>query len=51
MLVSLAREQEMRILTNDQNLRRIAEINGLRVLNLNDLASGLRAAAIPGDQV
>jgi uncharacterized protein YacL len=51
MLVSLAREQEMRILTNDQNLRRIAEINGLRVLNLNDLASGLRAAAIPGDQI
>ncbi len=51
MLVSLAREQEMRILTNDQNLRSIAEINGLRVLNLNDLASGLRAAAIPGDQV
>jgi uncharacterized protein YacL len=51
MLVSLAREQEMRILTNDQNLRRIAEINGLRVLSLNDLAAGLRAAAIPGDQV
>ncbi len=51
MLVSLARDQEMRILTNDQNLRRIAEINGLRVLNLNDLASGLRAASIPGDQV
>jgi hypothetical protein len=49
--VSLAREQEMRIITNDQNLRRIAEINGLRVLNLNDLAAGLRAATIPGDHV
>ena len=51
MLVGLARDQEMRILTNDQNLRRVAEINGLRVLNLNDLAAGLRAAAIPGDQL
>lgn len=51
MLINLAREQEMRILTNDQNLRRIAEIKGLRVLNLNELAGGLRAAAIPGDQI
>lgn len=51
MLVNLALEQEMRLLTNDQNLRRIAEIKGLRVLNLNELAGGLRASAIPGDQV
>ena len=51
MLVRMAREQELRILTNDQNLRRVAEINGLPVLNLNDLGSALRSSAIPGDRL
>ena len=51
MLVRMAREQELRILTNDQNLRRVAEINGLPVLNLNDLGTALRSSAIPGDRL
>ena len=51
MLVRMAREQELRILTNDQNLRRVAEINGLPVLNLNDLGTALRSSAVPGDRL
>ena len=51
MLVQLALDQEFRILTNDQNLRRVAEINGLPVLNLNELAGALRSSAVPGDRM
>ncbi|MBC03951.1 MAG: PIN/TRAM domain-containing protein [Phycisphaerae bacterium] len=51
MLVQLALDQEFRILTNDQNLRRVAEINGLPVLNLNELAGALRSSAVPGDRL
>ena len=51
MLVQLALDQESRILTNDQNLRRVAEINGLPVLNLNELAGALRSSAVPGDRM
>lgn len=51
MLVRLALDQELRILTNDQNLQRVAEINGLPVLNLNDLAGALRSSAVPGDRM
>lgn len=48
-LVKLAREAEFRILSNDQNLLRIAEINGVAMLNLNDVASALKTTALPGD--
>ncbi len=51
MLVRMARDQDMRILTNDQNLRRVAEINGLPVLNLNDLGVAVRTAAVPGESM
>lgn len=51
MLVRMARDQDMRILTNDQNLRRVAEINGLPVLNLNDLGVAVRTTAVPGESM
>ena len=47
--MKLARDSEFRILSNDQNLLRIAEINDVEVLNLNDVASALRTTALPGD--
>ena len=49
MLVEMARDQDLRILTSDLNLRKVAEINGLTVLNMNDVARSLRHASIPGD--
>ena len=48
MLVELARRQDMRILTTDTNLKKVAQINGITVLNVNDLAATLKAAVTPG---
>ena len=37
------------ILTNDFNLNRVAELQGVRVLNINSLANALKPALLPGD--
>jgi uncharacterized protein YacL len=49
MLVELAKDQKMRILTTDAALKKVAQINGVAVLNINDLAATLKTAAIPGE--
>ena len=51
MLVELARLQDMRVLTNDVNLKKVAEINGISVLNINDLATILKTSANPGEHL
>ena len=48
MLLQTAREQNLRILTTDYNLNKVAQIHGVTVLNLNDLANTLKAQVIPG---
>ncbi|QOJ16215.1 MAG: PIN/TRAM domain-containing protein [Phycisphaeraceae bacterium] len=48
-LVDLANLQQMRILTTDFNLVKVARINGATALNLNDLAAGLKTAVVPGE--
>jgi len=50
-LVRLAREQRAAILTVDFNLDRVAQIEGLTVLNLNQLAMALRPALVPGEKL
>ena len=50
-LVSLALSQTIPLLTNDSNLGRIAELQGVRVLNLNRLAESLRTQYAVGDRV
>jgi uncharacterized protein YacL len=50
-LISLAKELNGRILTNDLALARIAEVRGVEVVNLNQLASALRPAAVPGERL
>jgi len=47
-LLQVASEQQMRILTTDYNLNRVAQIQGVTVLNLNDLANALKSQVIPG---
>jgi uncharacterized protein YacL len=37
------------IVTNDYNLNKVAELHGVRVLNLNELASALRPVVLPGE--
>lgn len=50
-LVKLAREKNMKIVTNDYNLNKVAELQGVAVLNLNDLASAVKPTVIPGEQL
>ncbi len=48
-LVKLAQVLDAKILTNDYNLNKIAELQGVKVLNINDLANSLRPVVLPGE--
>jgi len=48
-LALLAKKMNARLLTNDTGLAKIARLQGLRVLNLNDLARAMRPVVNPGD--
>ena len=50
-LVRLAKLMEARICTTDYNLGRVATIQGVEILNLNDLASALKPTIYPGEQI
>jgi len=50
-LVSLARSYGAKIITNDLNLNKVAQIDGVQVLNLNDLANALKPAVLPDEQM
>jgi uncharacterized protein YacL len=50
-LVALARELRCPIMTNDYNLNRVAELQGVSVLNINDLANAVKAAYLPGEEL
>lgn len=48
MLLEFASKQNLRILTNDYNLSKVAQIRGVTALNINDLANTLKAQVVPG---
>ncbi|RKY34575.1 MAG: hypothetical protein DRP78_06390, partial [Candidatus Omnitrophota bacterium] len=48
-LVKLAKVLDAKILTNDFNLNKVAEIQGIIVLNINDLANALKPIVLPGE--
>ncbi len=48
-LVVLARQLRAPILTNDYNLNRIAELQGVAVLNVNELANAVKLVLLPGE--
>ena len=50
-LVTLAKSLNARILTTDFNLNRVAEIQGVRVLNINELANALKPVVLPGEEM
>ncbi|MGB9799873.1 MAG: PIN/TRAM domain-containing protein [Thermanaerothrix sp.] len=50
-LVILARQLRCPILTNDYNLNRVAELQGVRVLNVNELANAVKSALLPGEML
>jgi uncharacterized protein YacL len=50
-LVALARTLSVPIMTNDYGLNRVAELQGVKVLNVNDLAKAVRPVVLPGEDI
>lgn len=50
-LVALARHTGSPIMTNDYNLNRVAGLQGVNVLNINDLANAVKASFLPGEEL
>jgi len=50
-LVALARLLGAKIITNDFNLNKVAELQGVTVLNLNELANALKPVVLPGERM
>jgi uncharacterized protein YacL len=50
-LVVLARQMTAPILTNDYNLNRVAELQGVKVLNVNELSNAVKSVLLPGESL
>ncbi|MGD0365859.1 MAG: PIN domain-containing protein [Acidobacteriaceae bacterium] len=50
-LIELAKHLEAKIVTNDFNLNKVAQVRGVSVLNINDLANSLRPVVLPGEKM
>jgi uncharacterized protein YacL len=50
-LVLLARQRNAPLMTTDSNLNRVAELQGVNVLNINELANALKAIFLPGETI
>src|SRR6059058_5518010 len=50
-LIKLAKTRGAAIMTNDYNLNRVAQLEGVRILNLNNLANALKPVVIPGEEM
>jgi uncharacterized protein YacL len=48
-LIELARRYEAKIVTNDFNLNKVAQLQGIEVLNINELANALKPIVLPGE--
>jgi uncharacterized protein YacL len=50
-LVRLAKETGSQIISTDYTLKKVAEIQGVRLLNVNDLANSVKPAVLPGEVI
>ncbi|HEX3671665.1 MAG TPA: PIN domain-containing protein [Candidatus Cybelea sp.] len=50
-LVRLAQELGAKLITNDYNLNRIAHVEGVAVLNVNELANAVKPVVLPGEEL
>ncbi|MFN2449387.1 MAG: PIN/TRAM domain-containing protein [Candidatus Baltobacteraceae bacterium] len=50
-LVRVAKELSGRLLTNDYNLNRVAGVEGVQVLNINELAGAVKPVVLPGEEM
>jgi uncharacterized protein YacL len=48
-LIELARTLQGKIVTNDFNLNKVAQLRGVQVLNINELANALKPVVLPGE--
>ena len=50
-LIELAKQLAGKIITNDFNLNKVAELRGVQVLNINSLANSLKPVVLPGESM
>jgi uncharacterized protein YacL len=50
-LIELAKHMDAKIITNDFNLNKIAQLQGVSVLNINELANALKPVVLPGEMI
>ncbi|BAF58469.1 integral membrane protein [Pelotomaculum thermopropionicum SI] len=50
-LVKLAQKLNAKIITNDFNLNKVAELHGVKVLNINELANAVKPVVLPGEEM
>lgn len=50
-LIRLAKNMRCSIITNDYNLNRVAELQGIKVLNINELANAVKSVVFPGEEM
>jgi len=50
-IVVLAKKMGAKVITNDLNLNKVAELQGVRVLNINELCNALRPVVLPGEAI
>jgi uncharacterized protein YacL len=50
-IVVLAKQVGAKVITNDLNLNKVAELQGVRVLNINELCNALRPVVLPGETI
>jgi uncharacterized protein YacL len=50
-LIALAKSLGAKVITNDFNLNKVAELQGVKVLNINDLSNAVKPVALPGESM
>jgi len=50
-LVKLAKSMRAKVITNDFNLNKVCELQGVSVLNINDLANAVKPVVLPGEEI
>ncbi len=50
-IIRLAKDIKAKVITNDYNLNKVAQLEGIPVLNINDLSNALKAVILPGEEM
>ena len=50
-LIRLAKEMDGVLVTNDYNLNKVSDLQGVQVLNINDLANAVKPVVLPGEEL